>query len=920
MRDARALGVCAVLGRCPINLRWELWEEIAVVQESARDAARMHDPLQLTVNGAPFTVRVREHTALMYVLRNELGMKGVRAGCTIGECGSCTVLVDGVPRRSCQTPVNEAIGRSVVTPEGLGTRDAPHPVQCAFLDEQAAQCGYCINGMIMTVSAETAAGRSTDRSSAQRALEEHVCRCGTHERVLRAAVRAGGGELIEDAPVFIDPADGLIPTSVPPPAVLDRESRVSRWLGMTEDGRIEVRSPKVELGQGILDAILRMVAAQLGLPVESLVVRRTDTSSSVDLSHTAGSNSVDEAGVAMSYAAVALRRLLVTQAAERLGEEAASLRIDAGGVHGTTGRIGLVELAASCIDGEILSTDRPDWTLPALRELHARDDLRAKLTGTPAYIQDLEFPGMAHVRALLPPTYDHTPTEIPPLAAFAAANELRIVLQDGRLLLVVADSEAAAIRGVNALRREVVWEAPATNDHPDVDALLRSLPSERFEARAAGDVDGLLASGQTLSASFSKPYEAHAPMSPSAALALLEDGALRVWSATQSPFPLRAEIAALTGLSPDQVTVEHVDGPGCYGMSGVDDAAAIAAIAALALPGTPLRYQHGIDDEFGWDPHGSAMSSDLTASLAADGRITAFRSRTWTDDHLSRPDGRGDRLLPAWLREATTNRPWTGPHEGGVRDTIPYYEVRALDIVGNYVKGPLRTGALRSLGSYFNIFALESFIDELAEAAGKDPVAFRLEHLADARARRVIEVLAERCDWRPRIGPSGRGLGIAFARYKAIKAYAAQAVEIDFDAEQGTFVVTRIWVVADAGTVVDPEGLRHQLEGATIQSLSRATLEELHLSRGTIKERDLSSYPVIRFPDIPPIDVAIIDRTGFAPIGAGESGTPALAPALANAIDDAVGIRIRQLPITPARIEARLLTMDANEMARVRLD
>lgn len=891
-----------------------------MVQESASGADTLHDPLELTVNGAPVTVHVRENTALMYVLRNDLGMKGVRAGCTIGECGSCTVLVDGVPRRSCLTPVSEVIGTSVVTAEGLGTQDAPHPVQCAFLDEQAAQCGYCINGMIMTVSAEAAAGRSTDRSSVQLALEEHICRCGTHERVLRAAIRAGGGELGEDAPVFVDPADGVAPTSVPPPAVLTRESRVSRWLGMTEDGRIEVRSPKVELGQGILDAIQRMVAAQLGLPVESFVIRRTDTASSVDLSHTAGSNSVDEAGIAMSYAAVALRRLLLAQAAERLGEQVVALRIDADGVHGVTGSVGFAELATSTIDGEILPTDLPDWTVPALRELHPRDDLRKKLTGAPAYIQDLELPGMAHVRALLPPTYDHAPIGLPPLADFAAKNGLRSVVQDGRLLLVVADTEADAIRGVNALRREVEWDAPRTNDHPDVDALLRSLPSEPYEAEVEGDVDGALASGLTLAASFAKPYEAHAPMSPSAALALAEDGALRVWSATQSPFPLRAEIAALTGLPPEHITVEHVDGPGCYGMTGVDDAAAIAAIAALALPGTPIRYQHAVDDEFGWDPHGSAMSSDLTASLDVDGRITAFRSRTWTDDHLSRPDGRGDRLLPAWLRQATTNRPWNGPHEGGARDTIPYYDVRALDVVSNYVKGPLRTGALRSLGSYFNIFALESFMDELAEAAGKDPVMFRLEHLADARARRVIEVLAERCDWKPRIGPSGRGLGIAFARYKAIKAYAAQAVEVDFDAERGTFDVTRIWVVADAGTVVDPGGLRHQLEGATIQSLSRATLEELHLSRGTIKERDLSSYPVIRFPDIPPIDVAIIDRTGFAPIGAGESGTPALAAALANAIDDAVGIRIRQLPITPARIEARMLGMDEAEMARVRLD
>ena len=887
---------------------------------SARGAAAAMEPLGLTVNGAAVEVRVRESAALMYVLRDELGMKGVRAGCTIGECGSCTVLIDGAPRRSCLTQVGEVTGSSIVTAEGLGTPDAPHPVQCAFLDEQAAQCGYCVNGMIMTVAAEVAQGRCTDRTAAQHALEEHICRCGTHERILRAAVRAAGGDVGDDGPVFVDPADGLSPERLEPPAILVKEPRIDRWLGITVDGRIEIRSPKVEIGQGILDAMRRMVAAQLGLEPHETVVRRTSTAWAVDLSHTAGSNSVDEGGVAMAHAAVALRRILFARASERLGEDVATLRLDVDGVHGGSGSVTLTELAAGGLDDEVLPSDVPDWTLPAMRVARPREDLREKLTGAPAYVQDLDLDGMVHVRALLPPTYHDELVELPDLDEFTREQGVDAVHRDGRLLLVIAATEIDAIRGVNALRREVVWRTPDAKDHPDVPALLRSLPSEPYVARVEGDVDGALAAGRTLNASYDKPYESHAPMSPSAALALVEDGVLRVWSQTQSPFPLRAELATLVGLPVEQVVVEHVDGPGCYGMSGADDAAAIAAVAAIARPGTPIRYQHSIDDEFGWDPHGAGMTSDLVASLDEHDRITAFRSRTWTDDHLSRPDGRGDRLMPAWLREQAAERPWTGPHEGGARDTIPYYDVPALDVVSNYVRGPLRTGALRSLGSYFNVFAIESFMDELAEAAGKDPVAFRLEHLTDPRARRVVEVLAERCGWEPRVGPSGRGLGIAFARYKALKAYAAQAVEVDFDAERGTFAVSRIWIVADAGTVVDPVGLRHQFEGATIQSLSRATREELHLARGTVRERDLSSYPVIRFPEIPPIDLAIIDRTGFAPLGAGESGTPALSAALANAIDDAVGIRVRQLPITPARIEQRMLTLDESEMARVRLD
>jgi nicotinate dehydrogenase subunit B len=878
------------------------------------------ETLSLTVNGGGFDVDVRPGTALMYVLRNELGMKGVRAGCTIGECGSCTVLVDGVPRRSCLTPVSEVIGASIMTSEGLGTPDAPHPVQCAFLDEAAAQCGYCVNGMIVTVSAGVEAGGYADRAAVQQALEEHICRCGTHERIIRAALRASGHDVGTTAPLFLDPADGLSPAvHAPLPTTVTAEPRIARWLQVDAEGRVEILAPKVEIGQGILEAMRRMVASQLGVPLDDVVVARTDTSRSVNLGHTAGSYSVDQGGVALAHAAVALRRTLLALAAERLGVDAASLRLEGRAVVGA-GRVAVNDLIGPELDAaEITADDLPDWTVGALREQHRREDLTVKLTGAAAYLQDLELAGMIHVRTVLPPTYHHEIATCPDPDAFAVEHGLRAVVRDGRLLLVFAATEADAIRGANALRRAVEWKASDAPEVGDVAAHLRAQPASPAIARSDDGVDQALAGARPVSASFSKPYDAHAPISPSVAVALRSDEALHVWSHTQSPFPLRNEIAVLVGLDPEQVVVQHVDGPGCYGMSGSDDAGGVAAVAAMAMPGVAVRYQHSIDDEFGWDPHGSAMTSDLTAGLDDTGRIVAWRTRTWTDDHLARPDGRGDRLIPAWLREDARPRQRSAPHDGGYRDTVPYYAIPAVDSVANYVQGPLRTGSLRSLGSYFNVFAVESFMDELAEQAGQDPVAFRLAHLEDPRARRVLEVTAERCGWEPRVGPSGRGLGIAFARYKESKAYVAQAVEVDLDAERGTFAVRRIWMVCDAGTVVDPEGLRHQLEGATLQSLSRVLYEESRPSRGTVRERDLSSYRVLRFPEVPELDVAILDRTGFPPVGAGESGTPALGAAIANAIDDAIGIRLRELPLTPRRLEERMLSLTEQEMERVRL-
>lgn len=310
------------------------------------------------------------------------------------------------------------------------------------------------------------------------------------------------------------------------------------------------------------------------------------------------------------------------------------------------------------------------------------------------------------------------------------------------------------------------------------------------------------------------------------------------------------------------------------------------------------------------------MWADVEATLDDGGRIRGWRHHIRTDAHTARPHGSGGRLTVAWLREGGPARPWAGGGEGGVRGAEPIYDIPARQIVGEYVCGPVRTSALRSLGAYFNTFAIESFMDELAEAADADPVEFRLAHLSDPRARHVLTVAAERAGWQRRHGPSGRGQGVAVSRYKGSKAYVALVVDVDVDTDTGAIAVRRVVACCDAGTVVNPDGLANQIEGGILQGLSRALYEEVSPGAAGL---DWTTYPVLRFSDVPALELVLVDRPGLPPLGAGEASTPVIPAALASAVDDAVGLRMRSLPLTPDRLRARVEELDDAELARVRL-
>ena len=880
-------------------------------------------PTTLIVNGREQHVLSDETFPLLSVLREELGLLGARAGCGIGECGSCTVLVDGLAVRSCITPLSSVAGTRITTPEGLGTPDGPGPVQQVFLEEQAAQCGYCINGMIMRTRAMLDED-GIDDAAVVAALDEHICRCGTHVRILRAARRcvaehagrqeASAGHDVASVVVVDDPQD----VRTQPPAPVPVGARVEHRLRILEDGRVEVLVGKVELGQGIRTAFAQIAAAELGLPVERMVVRSASTALGPNDGYTSGSGSLEDAGVPLAAAAVAFRRLLLQRAAGELAVAPADLRLEVEGVVAPDGTVlPLPELARrGGVTGAVDGVDVPQWGASPLGSGVARHDLVAKLTGAAAYVHDMVLPGMVHARALLPPTYEAQLVECE-LDRVRQLPGVVAVMRDGSYILAMDERSPQATRAVELLAGRARWDDPGLA--PTGTAWLQG-PATDVDAPRSDPLDALAAPDATrLTAAYTKPYEAHASVAPSCAVAVTNDGHLTVWTHSQGIYALRQELSALLALDDARITVEHRDGPGCYGHNAADDAAAFAAVAALHLPGRPVRFQFTVEDEFAWEPYGSAMEARLEAALDPAGNVTAWRHRTRTDVHHARPDGSGDRLVPAWLRAEPRLRPRPKMGDPGSRNAVPLYDIPALDVRADFVAGPLRTSALRSLGAYLNVFAGESFMDELAEAAGQDPLAFRLRHLTDPRARNVLNLAADRAGWEPHVGPSGRGLGLALCRYKNVRAYVALVVAARVDTTMGAVSVDRVVVACDAGGVVNPDGLRNQLEGGVLQGLSRALRERVEFDAAGIRTRDWTSYPALRFSEVPVVDVVLVDRRRHAPLGAGEASTPPVPAALANAVDDAVGIRVRDLPLTPQRLQQRLVEMSEQEMTRVRV-
>ena len=493
------------------------------------------------------------------------------------------------------------------------------------------------------------------------------------------------------------------------------------------------------------------------------------------------------------------------------------------------------------------------------------------------------------------------------------------VIRDGSFLAVVAEHEAQAIDALNALQAGAIWEGQP--DFPPANAIYEHLltaPADSFLVVDGTSNDDPIPpitthpeAAYTRKASYYRPYQMHASLGPSAAVAQFVDGMLTIWVHSQGVYPIRSAIAPVLGLREEDIRVIQTEGSGCYGHNGADDAALDAALLAQKFEGVPVSVKWMRADEFIWEPYGPAMVMKLQASLGPEGQVLDWNHDVWSYPHLGRPRGGGRQsgLLAAWhLAEPwdkVQRMPIHAPHIGSHRNADPLYDFSNKRIVKHFVPdSPLRVSAMRGLGAYANVFAIESFIDELAQAAGIDPVEFRLRNLKDQRAKAVIRAAAKKAGWQSDqdLGEN-RGRGIAFAQYKNRQCYAAVIVDLHVDRESGEIQLERAVIAADAGQVVNPDGLSNQLEGGFVQSASWTLKEQVNIDENGISTTDWDSYPILRFPDVPKIETVLINRPELPFLGSGEAAQGPTPAAIANAVFGAVGVRLREIPFTPEKVK-----------------
>jgi CO/xanthine dehydrogenase Mo-binding subunit len=615
-----------------------------------------------------------------------------------------------------------------------------------------------------------------------------------------------------------------------------------------------------------------------------------------------------------------VRSILIEEAAKKLDVAPGTLKVSDGTISDADGRkVTYGELAAA-IDLKREATGKVAPKSPAAHMIVGtsvpRFDIPNKVTGGVAYVQDLRLAGMLHGRVVRPPRPGSKLDSVDQEAAKAVPGVIAVV-RDGSFLGVVAEREEQAIKARAVLAESAKWTlGPPLPDPATIHDHLLSLPTEdkvisEKPAAATSAAAALSAAAKVLEATYRKPYVAHGSIGPSCALAELKDGKMTVWTHSQGVFPNRGNLAEALGMKQDDVRCVHAEGSGCYGHNGADDVALDAALLARGANGRPVRLQWMRDDEFGWEPYGPAMVMKAKGAVS-DGRIVDWNYEVWSNTHSMRPEPGGVNLLAAWyLADPKTPGPARSipqPAGGGDRNAVPLYDFPRQRVVSHLIKDmPLRVSALRTLGAYANVFAVESFMDELALAAGADPVAFRLAHMTDPRARAVIEAVAKNAGWKPGLrGGEGRGRGIGFAKYKNLATYVAVVVDVEVDRASGKVSVPRAFAAADSGLIVNPDGLTNQIEGGIIQSTSWTLKEEVRFNPEGILSRDWESYPILTMPEVPKIEIELINRPSERSLGAGEASQGPTVAAIANAFAHATSKRLRDLPLGPARVKAAL--------------
>jgi nicotinate dehydrogenase subunit B len=731
----------------------------------------------------------------------------------------------------------------------------------------------------------------------------------------RRSFLAGGGALIvffSMQPALAQEQTQATPEKPKLPGSLDKARFLDSWIRIDAQGKITVFTGKAELGQGIRTALIQVAAEELAVEPKDIELVTADTGRTADEGFTAGSQSMQNSGAAIRNAAAQVRVVLVEKAAERFALVASELKAVQKMVTAPDGRKASYGDLAAALDLHIEAKPQSPLTAPenlrVIGQSLPRVDIPGKVTGAAAYVHDLRFEGMVHARVVRPPSYGAILASVD-TSGVEKLPGVNSVVHDGNFLAVVAEREYQAVVALRALAAAAQWvEKDTLPDATNLPKVLEGLEREVGTVAEAGTPNFV---GQAFEATFTRPYQIHGSIGPSCAVALMTEGeGLKVWSHTQGVFPDREAIAQMLGLPQERVEVIHMEGSGCYGHNGADDAAGDAALIAVKLPGRPVRVQWMREQEHAWEPFGPAMQVKVKASLDGDGRIDNCTFDLWSNTHSTRPGGAGALLAGIHKSAPATPEPpklEISPSGNGDRNANPLYAIPNKKVQWHFLpEMPLRVSALRSLGAYANVFALESTIDELAVMAKTDPVEFRLRHLEDPRAQAVVKLAAERFGWTKKMAPL-HGKGFAFARYKNLAAYLAVAVEVEIERETGRTHVVRAVAAIDSGQAVNPDGIKNQTEGGIIQAISWTLYEAVTFDRTRITSIDWSSYPILRFLSVPDtVEVHVIDRPGQPFLGTGEAAQGPAGAAVGNAIRNAIGKRLCDLPLTRQRVKAAM--------------
>ena len=696
------------------------------------------------------------------------------------------------------------------------------------------------------------------------------------------------------------------PSPSPPklPVNLAANPKLSSWVRFSPEGHLTLSPGKVEIGQGIVTALAQIAADELDVDIGRVQMVRASTAGSPNEGVTSGSLSVQQSGRAIRQACAEIRNIFLGVASDRLGVEIGALDIKDGTISGPGNvRTSYWELA------DEVSLER-DATPGAVAKSSTqrvlagnsvqRVDIPDKVFAHPRFIHDTALPGMLHGRVLRSEISAAKLVDLPEDATRGVAGLVAIV-RDGHFAGVVSKTEDGAEAALKTLRKSATWTAGETlPDENDLAEWLKAQPAEStvIDTKTASAV---AQKNRTMRRQYTRPYIAHASIAPSCAMAQWTGDQVHVWTHSQGVYLLRADLALVLKLPVENITVEHMEGAGCYGHNAADDVALDAVLLAKAAGGAPVRVQWSRADELSHAPFGAAMAIEIEADLDAQGEIVDWRHFIWSNGHVARP---GRAAQPSLLAATELENPFprmisTNPPQanggGGDRNAIPLYDFPSWQICSHrLLTMPVRTSALRTLGAQGNVFAIECFLDELAAGRGEDPVAFRLRHLSDPRAQDVIRAVATRANWKPDKRP-GIGYGLGFARYKNTGAYCAVVAEIE-GAED--ISVKRLTIAVDVGEAINPDGVINQIEGGAIQATSWVLKEGVRFAKDRITSTTWTDYPILRFSEVPQVQVELIQRPDVEPVGAGEAAHGPVTAAIANAVFDALELRVRNLPIT----------------------